>query len=218
MNKIIKFNTILFLIIFISLKQIYSFDIVLLKYKMGDYYNARDGIKNFINEIKKRTIIDINTNLFELSLEDNSIFQHSFLILNGHVPVKLSEKEKINLRRFILNGGFLFANDDYGMDESFRKLMEEVFPDYKLVEIDFNNEIYHIFYEFKNGIPKIHEHYEGPPKAYGIFIDGKISVFYAYNSDIIDGWDPPEIHNDPPEKREEAFRMGINIVLYYLTK
>jgi len=184
---------------------------------MGDYYNARNGIKNFLLELKKRTNIDVDLNIKELSLDDNLIFENYFLIINGHVPIKLSEKEKINLRRFVLNGGFIFANDDYGLDESFRKVIEEVFPEYKLTEIDFNNEIYHIFYKFNNGIPKIHEHYPGPSKAYGIIINNRISIFYAFNSDIIDGWDDPEVHNDPPDKREEAFKMGVNIVLYSLT-
>lgn len=207
-----------FVIIFLFLIQIiYGFDFVIVKYKSGDYYNARDGVKNFLSELKKRTVIAVNPALIELPLDDKEIFRHHFIFINGHIPITLNETEKRNLRQFVLNGGFVFANDDYGMDESFREIMKEVFPDYPLQEIDFKNSIYSCFYHFKNGIPKIHEHYEGPPKALGIFVNNRIALFYAYNSDIGDGWDDPEVHNDPPEKREAAFRMGINIVVYSLS-
>ncbi len=203
--------------VFFCFSALASFDFVILKYKSGDYYNARAGVGNFLIELKKRTTIDVNETPIELSLEDENLFNYYFLFLNGHVPIQFSEKEKLLLRRFVLNGGFLFANDDYGMDESFRKVIKEVFPDYNLIEIDFNHPVYHIFYNFNQGLPKIHEHYEGAPRAYGIFINGRLAVFYDYNSDIADGWDSPEVHNDPPEKREAAFKMGINIVIYSLS-
>lgn len=194
--------------------SLYSFDFVIVKYKGGDYYNAREGVKNFVLELKRRTSIDVNTNLFELSLDDKEIFLHHFIFINGHIPLDLNDSEKRNLRQFVLNGGFVFANDDYGMDESFRKLIKTVFPDNPLQEVSFDHPIYQAFYHFREGLPKIHEHYDGPPKAFGIFIDGRIGLFYDYNSDIADGWDPPEIHNDPEEKREQAFQMGINIAVY----
>jgi hypothetical protein len=196
---------------------LYSFDFVIIKYKSGDYYNAREGVKNFLMELKKRTGIDVNETAVELSLDDDAVFQHYFLFINGHVPIGLSAAEGANLRKFVLNGGFVYANDDYGMDESFRKALKEIFPDYPLQEVDFGNPIYHSFYELKEGVPKIHEHYEGAPKAYGLFMNGRIALYYTYNSDIPDGWDPPEVHNDPVSKREEAFRMGVNLVVYSLT-
>ena len=194
----------------------YSFNLTLIKYKGGDHYNARKGVANFITEVKKRTNIRIEDKFYELSLDDPEIFNHYFLILNGHVPVELDDVEKKNLKLFLENGGFLFANDDYGMDKSFRKLMAELFPLNPLVEIPFNHSIYHCFYSFKDGLPKIHEHEPGPPKAYGIFLKERLAVFYVYNADIMDGWDPPEVHNDPPQKREEAIKMGINILVYAL--
>jgi hypothetical protein len=204
------------IILSISL-PLYAFDIVIVKYKSGDYYNAREGVKNFLHELKKRTSIDVNENAAEISLDDDALFQHYFLFINGHVPIQISAAEKANLRKFVLNGGFVYANDDYGIDESFRKAVMETFPDYPMQEVDFKNPIYHSFYEMKNGVPKIHEHYEGPPKAYGIFVNGRIALYYTYNSDIPDGWDSAEVHNDPSDKREEAFRMGVNIAVYSLT-
>ena len=203
--------------IFVMVQTTFAFDFVIVQYKGGDMYNARDGVKNFLRELKRRTLIDVNLTPVELSLEDDTIFQHNFLFLNGHLPVVFSEKETKNLRKFILAGGFLFANDDYGMDESFRKAMRVVFPDMPLTEIGFNHPVYQSFYALKDGIPKIHEHYEGPPKAFGIFTEGRLAVFYAYNSDIGDGWDDPEVHQDPENKREEAFRMGVNIVVWSLS-
>ncbi len=204
---------ILFLIMSVNL---YPFDIVIIKYQKGDYYNARKGVKNFLSELKKRTNIKIDDKIYEISLDDIAIFEHFFLLLNGHVPIELTENEKKNLRIFLENGGFLFINDDYGIDKSVRKLLREIFPDKELVKVPFSHRIYNCFYKFPQGLPKIHEHDGGPPEGLGIFIGKRLAVFYAFNTDIVDGWDPEEVHNDPPQKREEAIRMGINIVLYSL--
>lgn len=208
-----------FFILFLVLSPVFlhAFDIVLLKYETGDWYNARDGVGNLIDEIKSRTLIDIGDELIELSLDDEELFEYSFLILNGHVPVKLSEDEKTALRSFILGGGFLFINDDYGIDESVRELISEVFPDYPFEELSFSSEIYHCFYDFDEGIPKIHEHDALPPEGWGLLVDGRVAIYYAYSSDIADGWDFPEVHGDSEEIREKAFQMGVNIVVYALT-
>lgn len=211
-------NKLLFLaFLLLAATRLEAFDFVIVKYKGGDFYNARAGVANFLAELKKRTGIDVKPRPVELSLDEDSIFQHYFLFINGHIPIVLSEKERSALRKFVLNGGFVFANDDYGLDESFRKEMKVVFPEYPLQEIAFSDPVYHCFYQFKNGLPKIHEHYTGAPKAYGIFINKRIALFYNYNSDIADGWDFPEVHNDTAENREAAFRMGVNIVMYSLS-
>lgn len=212
-----RFCIMILFILFIA-QTLFAFDFVILQYKGGDMYNARNGVRNFLKELKRRTLIDVDLNPVELSLADEAIFQHSFLFLNGHLPVVFSEAEAVNLRKFILSGGFLFVNDDYGMDESFRKAMQKVFPENPLTEIGFNHPVYRCFYEFKSGIPKIHEHYEGQPRAFGIFPGGRLAVFYAYNTDIADGWDTADVHQDPEGKREEAFRMGVNIVVWALSR
>lgn len=194
-----------------------AFDIVLVKWKGSDSYNNRDALVNFLSELNKRTSVAALPRPVELSLEDDAIFQHYFLFIGGHLPFVLNDREKAALRKFVLNGGFVFANDDFGMDESFRKTMKEVFPEYPLQEIAFNDPVYHCFYDFQKGLPKIHEHYEGAPKAFGIYVNRRIAVFYNYNSDIGDGWDYPEVHNDTSANREAAFRMGVNVVIYSLS-
>lgn len=120
------------------------------------------------------------------------------------------------LRTFLSNGGFLYADDDYGMDEALRREMKRVFPDNELIEIPYEHPIYHSFYDL-DALLKIHKHDEGPPKGFGIFDKGRLVFFYTYETNISDGWADPEVHKDPPEKREEAFQMGINIFLYALT-
>ncbi len=192
-----------------------ALQIVRLKYEGGgDWYNDPDAIPNLCEEIEKRTNVDV---IFEekiLSLKDPEIFSYPILFITGHGNIKFSAEEIKNLRKYLEEGGFLYADDDYGMDKAFRREIKKVFPDAELVELPFSHPIYHIFYEFPNGPPQIHKHYDGPPKGYGIFYAGRLVVYYTYNSNISDGW--TTAHNDPPEKREQAFRMGINIVLYSL--
>ena len=112
-------------------------------------------------------------------------------------------------------GGLLWADDNYGMDRYLRRELDRVLPDAPLVELPFDHEIYHAFYDFPDGLPKIHEHDGGPPHGYGAFLDGRMVVFYTFNTNISDGW--TAAHNDPPEVREQAYRVGINIVSYFLT-
>ncbi|NIA31354.1 MAG: DUF4159 domain-containing protein, partial [Actinobacteria bacterium] len=120
------------------------------------------------------------------------------------------------LRNYLTHGGFLYADDDYGMDKHFRREMKKVFPDKQLVELPFEHKIYHIQYDFPDGLPKIHKHDGGPPHGYGYFHNGRLVVFYTYDTNISDGWADPQVHNDPPQKREQAFKMGTNIIVYAL--
>ncbi len=204
------------LLLFLPLSG-FSFQWVIVQYKSGDWYNARPSVMNLLKELEKRTTIEVDHKIPELSLEDERIFEYSFLFLNGHVPVVMNSKEKDFLRRYILNGGFLFINDDYGIDKSVREILSEVFPDYPLQDIPYNHPIYHSLYDFPAGLPKIHEHDGGAPRGMGIVINSRVCVFYAFNADIADGWDDESVHNDPMEKREQALRMGINIVIYALS-
>ncbi|MEO0069348.1 MAG: DUF4159 domain-containing protein [candidate division WOR-3 bacterium] len=202
------------LLIFISLFG--QLQIARLKYSGGgDWYNDPDAVPNLCKEILNRTNIIIATDEAQVSLLDEKLYQYPFLFMTGHGNVSFSEEEVIRLRRYLESGGFLYADDDYGMDESFRREIKKVFPNSDLVELPFDHPIYHQIYHFPNGPPKIHEHYEGPPKGYGLYVGGRMVLFYTYNSNISDGW--TTAHNDPPEKREEAFRMGINIITYFLT-
>ncbi len=197
--------------------DVYSISIAIVKYRGGDWYNNINSVRNFIRELTNRTAIKVERDLGFVDLSSLEIFDYDFLYISGHTPISFNEEEIKNFRNYILNYyGFVFVNDDYGMDESFRKEIKKVFPEYELVEIPSDHEIFRCFYEFRNGIPKIHEHDGGPPKSYGIVVNGKIRVFYAYNTDIGDGWDDPNVHGDPEEKREEAIKMGINVIVYSL--
>ncbi len=194
-----------------------QFQIARLKYSGGgDWYNDPEIIPNLCKELNKRTNISALTDEAQVSLLDEKLYNYPFLFMTGHGNISFSDEEVRRLRGFLERGGFLYADDDYGMDESFRREMKKVFPNAELVELPIDHPIYHSFYHFPQGLPKIHEHYEGPPKGYGIFIGGRMAVFYTYNSNISDGW--TDRYNDPPEKREEAIRMGINIIVYFLTR
>jgi len=223
MKKLLSLITLLSLIsIFLVIQfpaNLFSITIGIVKYRGGDWYNNIDSVKNLLRYISERTSIKVDREPKLVSLESKEIFDCDILYISGHVPINFNETEKKNLRDYLINyKGFVFVNDDYGMDESFRKEIKKVFPEYNLEVVPFSHPIYNVFYKFPNGLPKIHEHDGGPPEGLGIFIEGELRLFYAYNTDIGDGWDSPEVHNDPENVREEAIRMGINIVMYALTR
>ena len=131
--------------------------------------------------------------------------------------MQFAPEDVANLREYFARGGFLWADDNYGMDASFRAELSKVLPESPLVELPFDHEIYSSFYEFRDGLPKIHEHDGGPPHGYGAYLNGELVVFYSFNTDIGDGLEDAEVHNDPPEKHEAALKMGVNIIIYALT-
>ena len=183
----------------------------------GDWYNDPSIIPNLCEFIQKETNIDINTDEAKISILDESLFIYPILFLTGHGKITLSDEEAERLRNYLLQGGFLYADDDYGMDSYFRKMMQQVFPDRPLVELPFSHGIYHAHFQFDHGLPKIHEHNNKPPQGFGIVDDrNRLMVFYTYETNISDGWADPEVHGDPPEKREAALRMGLNIIVYAL--
>ncbi|MBI5418038.1 DUF4159 domain-containing protein [Candidatus Poribacteria bacterium] len=191
------------------------FQIARLQYQGGgDWYNDPSIIPNLSKEFTQRTGIKINTAEKVVQIENLDFFSYPFLFITGHGNIYFSPAEIEKLKIYMENGGFIYVDDDYGMDSFFKREIAKVFPDKKLVEIPFSHPIYNIYYKFNNGLPKIHEHYEGRPIGYGLFVNGRLSLFYTYNTNISDGWASPEVHKDPPSKREEAFKMGINILLY----
>ncbi len=137
--------------------------------------------------------------------------------MNGHGTVRFSPDEVARLRAYLLSGGFLFADDNYGMDKSFRREIAKVFPDKRLVEVPLNHPIYHCFYDLPNGVPKVHEHEGKRPQGLGIFHEGRLVVFYTYESDIGDGIEDAHVHNDPAAVREQAMKMAVNVVVYAMT-
>ncbi len=183
----------------------------------GDWYNGPTEIPNFARELKKRIQLNVSEKEKVVTLLDKDLYKYPFLFMAGHGNVSFTPQEAKALREYLEAGGFLYADDDYGMDASFRREMKKVFPEAKWQEIPRNHLLYNGFYKFPKGLPKIHEHEPGPPKGLGIFIKGRLVVFYTFNTNISDGWDSPDVHNDPPEKREQAFRMGVNLMVYVLT-
>jgi hypothetical protein len=192
-----------------------TLSVVRIKYDGGgDWYGNKTTFINLFKKLKQD--LNIQTTYREETAEilDDSFFNYPIAYIAGHGNIKFDQDEAQKLRRYLISGGFLFADDDYGMDVSFKREMKKVFPELKFVELPFKHAIYNIYYKFANGLPKIHEHAGGPPKGLGLIYEGRLVVFYSFNTDISDGCENPEIHNDPPEKREQALKMGVNILLY----
>ncbi len=182
----------------------------------GDWYANPSSLPNLLATIRTRTGIPVSSREATISLLDPSLRDHPYLYMTGHGNVAFSTAERAALRAYLLGGGFLHADDNYGLDESFRREMTEVFPDAQLTEVPPDHPIFHVFYDFPEGLPKIHEHDGRPPQAFGIFQAGRLLVLYTYETDLGDGWEDEGVHDDPPEVREQALRMGVNIFLYAL--
>ena len=184
----------------------------------GDWYGNRTTFQNIFKFIEKNNQLNFAEQDDKILLSENTLYKYPMLYISGHGNIKFSFEEINNLRKYLLNGGFLWADDDYGMNTSFQREMKKVFPELNWVEIEFSHPIYNILYKFSRGLPKIHEHDGGPPKGLGIFYDGKLIAFYSLNTDISDGCEDVEIHNDPADKREQAFKMAANIIFYALSQ
>lgn len=185
----------------------------------GDWYSNPTSLPNLARALQNETSLWV-TRIEEtrLSPMDENLYNHPLVYMNGHGKIRFTEAEARRLRTYLLAGGFLFADDNYGMDESFRQEIHRVFPDRELLELPYEHPIYHGIYDFPNGPPKIHEHDAKPAQGFGIFDDnGRLMVFYTYQADIGDGLEDPDVHSDPPQLREQAQRMAINVIFYALT-
>lgn len=182
----------------------------------GDWYSNPTSLPNLLEYVRRNTSVQTAKSEEVVELSDPRLFGFPYLYLNGHGNIRFTEREVQQLRRYFEAGGFLHADDNYGMDESFRREMKRVIADAEFKELPFNHPIYHSQYDFNNGPPKIHEHDGKPPQGLGLFIDGSLVVYYTYESDLGDGWEDPDVHNDPPEKRIEALKMGTNIIVWRL--
>jgi len=192
-----------------------SITIAIVKYNGGgDWYANPSALPNLIKEVKRRTKIPIADSIATVSIMDNSLFQYPFIYITGHGDIKLSNSEKIRLRRYLIGGGFLWADDNYGLDKSFRKEMASLFPENPLVALSDEHPLYTSFYSLSS-LPKIHEHDGKPAEGFGISFDNRLVVFYSYSSDIGDGLEDQNVHNDGPELHELALRMGINLLVWF---
>ena len=182
----------------------------------GDWYWGSSAIPNFLAYVRDNTDFPVDTIERQVRIMDADLFQYPFLFATGHGSIDFSAEEKERLRQYLTGGGFLFVNDSYGMARTFLKEMRELFPEREPVELPFDHPLYHCFHDFPKGPPKIHEHDNKPPRGYGIIVDGRVVLYFLVESDIGDGWEDPQVHNDPEEKRSEALRMGLNILTYAL--
>jgi hypothetical protein len=203
--------------LFFTLVSLFSFsqDIALLKYKGGgDWYANPTSLKNLIVFCNQNINTKINPKAEEVEVGSIDIFQYPFLHMTGHGNVFFSETEAENLRNYLISGGFLHIDDNYGMQPYITKELKKVFPDKELIEIPANHELFNSAFNFPNGLPKIHEHDGKRPQAFGIFYEDRLVLLFTFESDLGDGWEDPEVHNDPADVREKALKMGANIVKY----
>lgn len=218
MKKII-FIVIIILISQVLAQQKSGFQIARLKYNGGgDWYNDPSAEVNLLNFIQEKTNIEVVPEYTFVDISTNDMFSYPFLFITGHGNIVLSDSEAKKLRSYMEKGGFIFVDDDYGLDKSFRREVKKIFPDKDLVELPFNHRIYKNVYDFPSGPPKTHEHDNNSPQGFGIFVEERLVLYYTFESNPSDGWADPEVHKDPAAKREEALKFGTNIVVFSITQ
>jgi hypothetical protein len=183
----------------------------------GDWYCDPSSLPNWLELFTARTGIPTTPTEAVVTLDSENLYRYPMLYVSGHGRIALSAEEVAELRRYLDAGGFLYADDNYGLDASFRQLLKVLYPDQPLIQLGSDHAIYHAFYDLP-GLPKIHEHDGEPARGLGISRNGRLLVFYSYSSDIGDGLEDPGVHNDPPEVRETAAKMAVNILMYALTR
>ena len=194
-----------------------EFTIARVKYDGGgDWYSNPTSLPNLLRFIREHTDVKTAEKEAVVELSDPRLFNYPCLYLNGHGNISFSEQDVRQLRRYFEAGGFLHADDNYGMDKSFRREILKVLPEAKFLELPFGDLVYHSFYDFPHGPPKIHEHDGKPAQGFGLFLNGRLAVYYTYQCDLGDGWEDPDVHHDPEELRQAALKMGTNLVIWRL--
>lgn len=210
MKRILLFLIFNFLFLTISAQEI-----ALVKYKGGgDWYANPTSLRNLISFCNTNINTKINPKPNEVEVGSSDIFQFPFIHMTGHGNIFFNEQDTENLRNYLISGGFLHIDDNYGFQQYLIKELKKVFPDKELIELPVNHEIFSAAFKFPNGLPKIHEHDGKRPQAFGIFYEDRLVLLFTVESDLGDGWEDPEVHNDPADVREKALKMGANIVKY----
>ena len=186
----------------------------------GDWYNDPDVLPNLATFIDSTLQIQtFKPSQKSISIDESSLFEQPFLYMTGHGNINFSKPDIMNLRKYLLNGGFLYVDDDFGMDKSFRKEIKKLFPEYNLQELPKTHPIFHSYFQFENGLPKIHKHNGKRPQAFAIFDkNNRMIILYTYESNISDGWASANVHQDPKKIRTIALKMGLNILYYIMSK
>ena len=184
----------------------------------GDWYSDPSSIPNLLKYLNTNTPISVNPEEARIKLTDENANQYPYLYLTGHGNIKFTDDEIISLRTILMNNGFLHADDNYGMDASFRREIKRIFPNKELVPLPYDHRLFHTYFSFPQGLPKIHEHDGKPPQALALFEGERIILLYTYESDLGDGWENASVHQDPWPIRESALKMGVNIIYFALTQ
>ncbi len=213
MNRLILIGALLFG--FCTQLHGQNLQLALLQYNGGgDWYANPTALKNLALFCNQQLHTQFNTKEAQVEVGSPDLFNYPFVHLTGHGRWVLSDAEAQNLRTYLEAGGFLHIDDNYGLDEYVRPALKKVFPDISLVELPFSHPIYHQQFNFANGLPKVHEHDNKPPKGYGLIVNGRVVCFYSAETDLGDGWEDADVHNDKPEKRAAALQMGANLIQY----
>ena len=195
-----------------------TYQFAVLKYQGGgDWYSNPSSLKNLAIFCNEKLNMNINPNYATVDVGSLEIFNYPFIFMTGHGNVYFNNFESENLRNYLMSGGFLHIDDNYGMDQYIRKEMKKVFPELDFVELPRSHKIYNMKYKFENGLPKIHEHDNKRPQGMALIKNGRLVCFYSYESDLGDGWEDKEIHQNSKNKREKALKMGANIIDYVMT-
>ena len=181
----------------------------------GDWYANPSSLKNLIRAVAERTSLPIDREEHTVTFRDAQLFDYPFLHATGHGTMTMEPDEISRVRTYLLRGGFLHVDDNYGLDSSFRIVARQLFPDRPLVDVPLNHPIYRVVYAMPRGVPKIHEHDAKPARGMGIFIGDRLALYYTYQADLGNGWEDVGTYpTDPPELHEQALRMGVNLVTY----
>jgi hypothetical protein len=192
-----------------------AFRIGLLKYSGGgDWYANPTSLPNLVKFANRQLMTNISEDIATVDVGSSDIFNYPFLHMTGHGNVIFSDQELLNLRNYLIAGGFLHIDDNYGMDKFIRPQLKRLFPELDLMELPSNHPIYNQRFKFPDGLPKIHEHDKKPPQGFGLIYEGRLIVFYTFECDLGDGWEDPSIHGDSEETRNKALQMGSNILEY----
>lgn len=184
----------------------------------GDWYANKTALPNLIKFCNQELGMTIYPEEDVVEAGSSDIFLYPYVYMTGHGNVVFSEAEAANLRKYLIGGGFLHIDDNYGLDKFIRLELKKVFPELELVEIPFDHPVYHQKFNFPKGLPKVHEHDGKPAQGFGLMYQGRLVVFYSYECDLGNGWEDQRVYNDPEEKRQQALRMGANIIAYCFTE
>jgi len=219
MNKVVYAFIIIFVISATYVSNAQSVKIAVAKYNGGgDWYANPSSLPNLIKYCNKNINTNINEEPAIVEIGSSNIFNFPFVHLTGHGNVLFNSQEVENLRNYLLGGGFLHIDDNYGMDKYIRREMKKVFPDHEFIELPFDYSIYHKVYSFEKGLPKIHEHDNKAPQGFGVIVNNRLVCFYSYETDLGDGWEDKAVHNDSEEARNNALKMGANIIAFAFSK